>query len=277
MQQQAQMLKVHGLDMYVSSLGEGPPVLLLHGFPDSHSVWRHQMRALADAGYRAIAPDLRGYGRSQAPADVASYSIEHLRDDVTGLLDALGIGQVILVGHDWGAAVAWQVAMHAPGRVERLVALSVGHPAAFVSAGLVQRLRSFYMAIFAVPGLAERLLPLGDWWFMRRYISDAAQVAQWRSDFSVPGRLTAALNYYRANLKMAARRNWPPVTMPVLGVWSSRDAALTEEQMRGSASHVAGPFRYERIDGVDHWMQLAAPAQVNALLLDFFGQARREP
>jgi pimeloyl-ACP methyl ester carboxylesterase len=277
MQEQAQTLKVNGLDMYVSSLGEGPPVLLLHGFPDSHCVWRHQMQALADAGYRAIAPDLRGYGRTQAPADVSSYSIAHLRDDVTGLLDALGIDQVILVGHDWGAAVAWQVAMHAPGRVERLVALSVGHPGAFVSAGLVQRLISFYMAIFVVPGLAERVLPFGDWWFMRRYISDGAQVAQWRSDFSVPGRLTAALNYYRANFKMPARRNWPPVTMPVLGLWSSRDAALTEAQMRGSASHVAGPFRYERIDGADHWMQLAAPARVNALLLDFFGQGRREP
>lgn len=269
MEVQAQTLRVNGLDMFVASLGEGPAVLLLHGFPDSHRVWRHQMQPLADAGFRVIAPDLRGYGRTEAPADVRAYAIRHLRDDVIALLDALDIDKILLVGHDWGAVIAWQVCMDAPGRVERLVALSVGHPAAFRTAGLAQRLRSFYMLVFQPPGLAERLLTMGRWFFMRQYISDKAQVAQWKADFAAPGRLTAALNYYRANRRFFARRDWPPIEVPVLGIWSSRDRALTEGQMRGSAGFCRGTFRYERIDGADHWMQLAAPERVNALLLEF--------
>jgi pimeloyl-ACP methyl ester carboxylesterase len=269
----AQSLKVNGLAMNVADLGQGPAVLLLHGFPDNHNVWRHQMGALADAGYRVIAPDLRGYGRTEAPAAVSAYSIEHLRADVIALLDLLAIDKAVLVGHDWGAAVAWQVAIHAPERVERLVALSVGHPAAFLDAGLPQRLRSFYMLVFQARGLAERLLTFGDWFFMRQFTTDKAQIAGWRADFADRRRLTAALNYYRANLKLATRRHWPKVAVPVLGVWSSADPALTEAQMRGSANYVAAPFRYERIDGAGHWLQLEAPAQVNALLLGFLGEA----
>lgn len=265
----AQILKVNGLEMFVASLGEGPAVLLLHGFPDSHRVWRHQMQPLADAGYRVIAPDLRGYGRTEAPGDVGAYSVRHLRDDIIALLDALDIDKILLVGHDWGAVIAWQVCMHAPGRVERLVVLSVGHPAAFRTAGLAQRLKSFYMVVFQARGVAERLLTMGGWFFMRQYSRDQAQVAQWRADFAAPGRLTAALNYYRANQRFFARRDWPPVKVPVLGVWSSCDGALTEAQMRGSAGFVGASFRYERIDGADHWMQLAAPERVNTLLLEF--------
>jgi pimeloyl-ACP methyl ester carboxylesterase len=135
MEQQTRTVQVNGPDMYVASLGEGPVVVLLHGFPDSHAVWHMQMRALADAGFRAVAPDLRGYGRTSAPLDVVGYAIEHLRGDVVALLDALAIDKVSMVGHDWGAAIAWQVAIHAPERVERLVALSVGHPAAFLLPG----------------------------------------------------------------------------------------------------------------------------------------------
>ncbi len=269
---QTQTIKVNGLDMLVASAGVGPPVLLLHGFPDSHAVWRHQMPALADAGFHAIAPDLRGYGGTSAPADVGAYAVAFLVADVIALLDALGIAKVALVGHDWGAALAWQLAMHAPERVERLVVLSVGHPTAFGTAGLVQRLRSSYMALFMVRGLAERVLTMGDWFFMRLSTSNRELVAQWRADFSVPGRLTAALNYYRANAQGGAFST-RAVTMPVLGLWSSGDTALTEGQMRNSARYVDAPFRYERIDGADHWLQLGAPARVNALLVEFLSAA----
>jgi pimeloyl-ACP methyl ester carboxylesterase len=273
----AQRLTVNGLAMHVAELGEGPAVLLLHGFPDNHSVWRYQVAALADAGYRVIAPDLRGYGRSAAPPAVSAYSIDQLRADVIGLLDLLAIDKAVLVGHDWGAAVAWQVAIHAPERVERLVALSVGHPGAFLDAGLPQRLRSLYMVLFQARGLAERLLTFNDWFFMRQFTHDTEQIAGWRRDFADRRRVTAALNYYRANLKLAVRRHWPKVVVPVLGVWSSADPALTEAQMRGSGSYVAAPFRYARIDGAGHWLQLEAPAQVNALLLEFLGEGAPEP
>ncbi|MFL6706673.1 MAG: alpha/beta fold hydrolase, partial [Massilia sp.] len=156
---QTQLLKINGLELFVSSLGEGPAVLLLHGFPDSHQVWRHQLTALADAGFRAIAPDLRGYGRSRAPADTSAYQLDHLCADVLGILDALGISRVHLVGHDWGAAIAWQIAIRAPERVHSLVALSVGHPRAFSRAGVPQALRSSYMALFLMRGVAEMVMP----------------------------------------------------------------------------------------------------------------------
>ncbi|MET0855900.1 MAG: alpha/beta hydrolase [Telluria sp.] len=269
---QTQTLNVNGLEMLVATAGVGPTVLLLHGFPDSHAVWRHQMTALAGAGFRAIAPDLRGYGGTSAPPEVAAYAVAHLVADVIALLDALAIGKVALVGHDWGAALAWQVAMQAPERVERLVVLSVGHPTAFGTAGLAQRLRSSYMALFMVRGLAERMLTMGDWFFMRLSTSNRELVAQWRVDFAVPGRLTAALNYYRANARGAAFRR-RAVTMPVLGMWSSGDTALTEGQMRNSVRYVDAPFRYERIDGADHWLQLGAPARVNQLLVEFLSPA----
>ena len=277
MELQMRTVTVNGLAMFVASLGEGPAVLLLHGFPDSHAVWRKQMHALADAGYRVIAPDLRGYGRTDAPLAVSAYSIDTLRADVIALLDALAVDKVVLIGHDWGAAIAWQVAIHAPGRVHKLVALSVGHPGAFLDAGWPQRLRSLYMVVFQARGAAERLLTFGDWFFMRRMTRDSVQIAGWRKDFADRGRLTAALNYYRANLKLAARRAWPKVRVPVLGVWSSADPALTESQMRGSSNYVAAPFRYERIDGAGHWLQLEAPQRVNALLLGFLDDGAGQP
>lgn len=271
MQQIGQMLTVNGLQMYVVTEGPGPAVLLLHGFPDTHTVWRKQIGVLAAAGFRVIAPDLRGYGRTDAPAAVAAYAIEKLGEDVLGLLDALDIDKVLLVGHDWGAGLGWHLCMRAPARVERFVALSVGHPAALMGAGIAQRLRSFYMLVFQLRGIAEAMLRAGDWFFLRRYISDASQVAQWRQELSVPGRLSAALNYYRANARLGLVRQWPQVAVPVMGVWSDGDAALTEAQMRDSAKYVTAPFRYERIHGADHWLQLSAAGRVNELLLDYLG------
>jgi hypothetical protein len=150
--------------------------------------------------------------------------------------------------------------MHAPERVERLVALSVGHPTAFGTAGLAQRLRSFYMALFMVRGLAGRILTMGDWFFMPLSTSNRELVAQWRADFAVHGRRTAALNYYRAAARIGGAFRLQSVTMPVLGMWSSGDTALAEGQMRNWARYVDAPFRYERIDGADHWLQLGAPA-----------------
>ena len=265
-------LSVNGLRMHVMSAGEGPAVLLLHGFPDTHIVWRKQVAPLVDAGYRVIAPDLRGYGQTDAPSAVSAYRLEHICTDVLGLLDALGIARARLVGHDWGAVIGWMLCMQAPQRVEQYVALSVGHPAAFARAGLAQYLRSSYMLWFMTPFLAEKSLMAGDFYLMERFTTDRTQVRYWRKSLSEPGRMTAALNYYRANVLrgpvMAAESG--PVQVPVMGVWSNLDAALGEAQMRDSASYVDGGFRYERIEGADHWLQLTAAERVNALLLDFF-------
>jgi pimeloyl-ACP methyl ester carboxylesterase len=277
-------LRLNGLDYNVAEAGEGPPVLLLHGFPDSWRLWRHQIPALAEAGHRVIAPDLRGFGETARPAEVEAYKLRALVGDAVGLLDELGVERAAVVGHDWGAMVAWRVAMFAPDRVERLVAVSVGHPLASVAAGLPQRRLSWYVLWFLFPGVAERILPADDWAFFRRWAWDGIgpgedpdcdrQVA----DLSRPGALVAGLNWYRANTDPAAyvagdptRFSLPPVACPTMGVWSSDDMALTEEQMTGSARFVTGPWRYERLDGVDHWVPVHAPERLNGLLVDFLG------
>lgn len=285
MKETSAILSVNGLRMHVMSAGEGPAVLLLHGFPDTHVVWRKQVGPLVRAGYRVIAPDLRGYGQTDAPEAVAAYRTEHLVADVLALLDVMGILKARVVGHDWGALIGWVLCMDAPQRVEQYVALSVGHPAAFARAGIMQRLRSSYMLWFMTPVLAEKSLMAADFYAMRHFTTDPTQLSHWRRDLREPGRMTAALNYYRANVPHGFHLGGKtePVKVPVMGVWSERDPALTEEQMRASSQYVADTFRYERINGADHWLQLTAADQVNTLLLDFFASqpqataARAEP
>jgi pimeloyl-ACP methyl ester carboxylesterase len=271
MQHESTMLDVNGLRMHVVSAGQGPPVLLLHGFPDTSVVWRKQIGVLAEAGFRVIAPDLRGYGSTDAPPTVAAYTLEHLCADVLGLLDKLGIDKARVVGHDWGALIGWRLCMYAPHRVECFVALSVGHPHAIASAGLAQWLRLYYVLLFRVPWLAERTLRAGNWLVLRKMTRDRTQIGYWRRGLRPAGRLTAALNYYRANIGLGRARAWPAVSVPVMGVWSDGDPALGEQQMRGSARYALAGFRYERVEGADHWLQLTAPARVNELLIDFLG------
>lgn len=272
MKETSQILNVNGLRMHVMSAGKGPAVLLMHGFPDTHLVWRKQVGPLVNAGYRVIVPDMRGYGQTDAPGAVSAYRTRYICDDMLALLDAMGVPKARLVGHDWGALIGWLLCMRAPERFEQYVALSVGHPAAFARAGLMQRLRSSYMLWFMVPLLPEQSLSFNDFHAMRNFTRERGQHDIWRRSLREPGRLTAALNYYRANVPrmMLPGGKFDPVSVPVMGIWSSRDVALTEEQMRDSAQFVTGGFRYERIEGADHWLQLTAADQVNALLLDFF-------
>ena len=267
-------LDVHGLEFAVESEGDGPAVVLLHGWPDSHRLWRDQLPALHAAGFRTIAPDLRGMGDSAVPPEVEAYALPTLVGDVLGIMDALGVGRAHVVGHDWGAAVAWGLASFVPTRVERLVALSVGHPAAFRGAGLEQRQKSWYMLLFQFEGIAEEWLSADDFANFRDWARhpDADAVI---ADLRRPGALTAGLNWYRANVGpatlLAPPPDLPPVAAPTMGVWSSEDLALTERQMLDSARYVAGPWRYERIDGAGHWMQREATDALNRLLVDFLG------
>lgn len=275
MKEESLRLQVNGLHMHVRSVGQGPAVVLLHGFPDTHMVWRKQIGPLVKAGYRVLAPDLRGYGQTDAPEAVSAYRLEHVCADVLGMLDALGIARARIVGHDWGAVAGWMLCTDAPERVEQFVTLSVGHPAAFIHAGLDQKLRSAYLLWFMMPGLAEQSLRAADFYLMRHFTSDRTQVSYWRRSLVDPGRLTAALNYYRANVPRGftfASKN-DPVTVPTMGIWSSLDPVLGEQQMTDSTRYVSSSFRYERIDGADHWLQVTAAERVNALLLDFFAGA----
>jgi pimeloyl-ACP methyl ester carboxylesterase len=286
---------VNGVSIEYEVTGDGPPVVLLHGFPDSGRLWRHQVPALAQAGFRVIVPDMRGYGRSDKPAEVAAYRMDQLVGDVLAVMDAAGAERAHVVGHDWGAGVAWATALMAAERVDHLAALSVGHPATFFAddsaphekpsehhekafaqhqKSFEQHEKSWYMLLFQFSGIAEEWLTGNGWANFRAWIRhpDADAVV---AEIEANGSLTPALNYYRANMRpeffLQRPLEMPQVQAPTMGVWSSGDPALTEGQMIRSASQVAGPWRYERLDGPGHWMQLEAPETVNRLLIDFLG------
>ena len=272
----------HGdLTFNVAEVGSGPPVILLHGWPDSWHLWRSQMDALARSGHRVIAPDLRGFGQSDCPDDVDAYGLAHLIGDVFALMDELKIERAAVVGHDWGAAVGWLVATFMPQRVERLVAVSVGHPRAFVGAGFIQKQLSWYMLWFQFPGVAERGLAENDWELFRNWAhagsargSDDYMERQ-ITDLARPGRLSAGFNWYRANISPdtfagdGRGLDLPSVICPTMGVWSSGDMALSEVQMTGSEKFVSGPWRYERIEEDSHWIPVYASGQFNSLLVEF--------
>ncbi len=269
MQLETRRIDVNGLRMTVAVAGDGPDVLLVHGFPDTHRVWRHVIPALVAAGYRVIAPDTRGCGDTDMPAGVAAYRIDALVADLAGLLDALRVPKVRLVGHDWGAVEAWHLALAHPDRVDRLAALSVGHPAAYARGGLAQKLKGYYIVLMQARGLAERLVSRSDWRALGLVTRYPEEMPEWRAALSRPGRLTAGLNYYRANAGLLVPRRYSPVNVPVLGVWSSGDRFLTEQQMISSRSYVTGPWRYERIEDANHWIPLTAPDRLNPLLVEF--------
>ena len=188
-----------GVGIEYEVTGEGRPVVMIHGFPDTGRLWRHQVPALADAGFKVIVPDLRGYGRSDKPPAVHAYAIPAIAADVLAVMSDAGAERAHLVGHDWGAAVAWALAGLASERVDHLAVLSVGHPATFRSGGYEQHEKSWYMLLFQFPGVAEEWLSSDDWANFRawsRHPDADAVIAELRDN----GSLTPGLNYYRANL-----------------------------------------------------------------------------
>jgi pimeloyl-ACP methyl ester carboxylesterase len=261
-----------GIEFDVSGSVDGRPVVLVHGFPDSGRLWRHQVPALADAGFRVIVPDMRGAGRSDKPAGVDPYSVLFLAGDVMAVLDSLGIERAHVVGHDWGAGITWALGAVAGHRVDHLVAMSVGHPTSFRAAGLPQLAQSWYMLLFQFPEVAERWLSADDWANLREW-SHHPDIEGVIADLERNGSLAPGLCWYRANVPpetwVSPPLELPPVQAPTMGVWSTGDFALGEAQMTGSGDCCANGFRYERLEGVGHWLQLEAPDRVNALLVDF--------
>ena len=264
-----------GAELAVLDEGEGRPVLLIHGFPDSSALWRHQVPALAGAGMRAIAPDLRGFGESERPSEVADYRIGRSVADMVAVLDVAGVERAAVVGHDWGAGVAWALAAYVPDRVERLVAMSVGHPNAYGERTMASREKAWYMLLFQFEGVAEELLVRDDWALFREWTRGAGDTEPAIERLSRPGALTAGLNWYRASMhprfELKQRDPSPAVRAPVLGMWSTGDHYLLERSMLRSEAWVEGEWRYERIEDASHWMQLDQPERVNDLLLDFLG------
>jgi pimeloyl-ACP methyl ester carboxylesterase len=260
-----------GVSLHVEVAGEGPPVLLVHGFPDSGRLWRRQVGPLAESGRRVIVPDLRGMGASGRPEGVEAYRLTRVVADLLAVLDAAGAESADLVAHDWGAAAAWVLAALHPERVRSLAALSVGHPLASRPATLEMRQKAWYQLYFLFDE-AEELLLRDDAALLREWLGPATDRDRCVEDLRRPGALTAGLNYYRANVhprrELRERRTLPPVAAPVLGLWSTGDIYLAEEAMTRSAAYVTGRWRYERIEAATHWLQLDAPERVTALLLE---------
>ncbi|MGC1420647.1 MAG: alpha/beta fold hydrolase [Acidimicrobiales bacterium] len=263
----------HGeVELSVQVSGEGPTLLLLHGWPDSGALWDEMVPDFLNRGYRVAAPDLRGCGLSSKPTDTASYKMARLVGDVASIIDALGDESVTLVGHDWGAALAWSAATHLPERVNHLVALSVGHPTSFYSAGIEQQMRSWYMMLFSQEGLGEAFLRRNDYEAIRRW-SGHPHAQQVIERLERDGQMSAHLRWYRANVPLDAfvvdPPQLPPLDVPVLGIWSSADPALTERQMTRSGPYCARGFTYVRLEGPGHWMMLEVPHDVSREILNF--------
>ncbi|OGK85667.1 MAG: hypothetical protein A2050_02440 [Candidatus Rokubacteria bacterium GWA2_73_35] len=272
----------NGVRLHAVVAGQGPLVVLLHGFPEFWYSWRHQIPALAAAGFRVVAPDLRGYNDSDKPPGVPAYRMTELVEDVAGLVRALGAGPAAIVGHDWGGAVAYAMAMLRPELVARLAVLNCPHPAAFARAiwggDLEQLRRSWYMFFFQLPDAPEALLAAREFRLLRRLAWDHARpgtftrrdVVRYVEAFAKPGALTGALNWYRAMFRRPqAGRRYPPIAAPTLVIWGTADHFLGPALLGGMRRHFGGPFRLVRLPGVSHWVQQEAPARVNALLLRF--------
>ena len=266
----------NALRFHLEETGDGPAVLFLHGFPDTGEVWRHQVPPLAQAGFRVIVPDLRGRGRSERPADVGAYALPELVADATGILDALAVERAHVVGHDWGAALAWVIAALAPQRVNRLVVMSVGFPGA-IRPDRHALEQGWYRLLFLFPE-AEDVLLRDDAYLLRILIAGAPDADRYLDLFTDPTALTAGLNWYRANspvanLPGADAPRLPPVAATTLGLYGDSDPYLTEPAMLASERFVTGGWHYQRIDDAGHWPQLEQPDRVNQLLLDFLGSA----
>lgn len=248
----------------------GPVVVLLHGFPQRVNSWDSVIGRLTAQGYRCLAPDQRGYSPGARPSRRRDYRMFKLADDARALIEASGAQRAHVVGHDWGAAVAWAVAARLPSRLASLSALSVPHPAALLKAIPTSRqgLASWYMYFFQLPRVPERFFPLSRW--LQRGGQTPALAERDVRAMSKPGALTAAMNWYRAVPMLDMRRVGDKISVPTMHVWSDGDRYLLEKAARNSGKYVTADYRFEILPGVSHWMPEEQPDAVADLLLDWF-------
>ncbi|WP_436499407.1 alpha/beta fold hydrolase [Actinokineospora sp. HUAS TT18] len=249
------------------------PVLLLHGFPQASTEWVHQVAELGRSGFHAVAPDQRGYSPGCRPPDVADYKMDELIGDVIAIADELGWSRFDLVGHDWGAAVAWHTAAEHPERLRSLTAVSAPHPAAIARAYKEdedQRLRSQYISVFHERSAEKRLLADNGAALRQlfEYRPPRSHIDDYISRLSEDGAMTAALNWYRA-----MKWNVPPdaVSVPTMFVWGTEDVAFGSTAALGCDKWVTGAYRFEMLEDLTHWIPEEAPEALTALLLDHLG------
>jgi pimeloyl-ACP methyl ester carboxylesterase len=275
-----QTVRANGIDFNVATAGAGHKLALcLHGFPESSFSWRFQIPLLAAMGYLVWAPDLRGYGKSTRPIGVSAYRLEILEEDVAALIEASGAKEVVLIGHDWGALIAWNYAMFGRIPIAKLIIMNVPHPA-LAQKGLRtlrQLAKSWYIFFFQLPLLPEWGLARNDYAAIAQAFRAMAvdktrfprEVLRVYQDAAAqPGALTAMLNYYRAlvrGLGRTRRRGMPKIDVPTLMIWGEVDSALGKELSYGTNVHVTDlTLRY--LPNVSHWVQQEAPETVNAMI-----------
>lgn len=286
----------NGIRLHYAESGAGDDlVILLHGFPEFWYSWRHQLVHLGRR-YHVVAPDMRGYNLSDKPTRVEDYSVDVLAEDVVGLIDYFGASRAGVVGHDWGAGVAWAVAQKHPERLSKLAVLQVP-PAAAWRANLTGRqlLCSWYMFFFQLPRLPESFIRRNDFAGLDRVFKEKvarrgsftdADIAAYREALRQPGALTSAINYYRANvfrLLRGARRGNVDATdkaaeqqdgrirVPTLFIFGEQDFAIIPATVRGLGKYIDAPYREVRIPDSGHWVQNEAVDEVNAALMEFLG------
>lgn len=265
-------------DVIDAGPADGPVAVLLHGFPEQNTMWQPVIDRLTAQGYRCLAPLQRGYSPGARPTRRRDYRDTELGQDITTLIDASGAQRVHLVGHDWGAAVAWYFAQQWPDRLLSLTALSVPHPAAFLKALRTSRqaLASWYMLFYQLPRIPEWYVQHGRGkfsvpGFLESRSAHAPQLAQAEATaMAEPGALTAALNWYRAMFLSNPRETGRKVTVPTMYVWSDGDIMLLEKGARLCGDYVVGEYRFEPLNGVSHWILDEQPDKLSDLLLDWF-------
>jgi pimeloyl-ACP methyl ester carboxylesterase len=280
-------IQTNGVALHAVTAGpeDGDPVVLLHGFPEFWYAWHRQIPALADAGYRVVAPDMRGYNCSDKPEGVAAYHVDELVGDVAGLVGAFDRESAHVVGHDWGGLVAWQTAIDRPDIVDHLTILNAPHPSAYERAlrsSLSQLRKSWYVGFFQLPVLPELSLGTNDFDFVDRVLAESTvrpdaftetDIGYYKRALARPGARTAALNYYRAiarrNAKLTLTRGGVgdlPVRAPTLLIWGEQDQAL-DVSLTENLDQWVPDIRVDRLPDASHWVQFDAPERVSDLLL----------
>jgi pimeloyl-ACP methyl ester carboxylesterase len=256
--------------------GEGPLIVLLHGFPEFWFGWRRQIEPLVAAGFRVVAPDTRGYNLSSKPDGFEAYAVDLLAADIRDLVKERGAESALLVGHDWGGSIAWTVAMNHPEVVDRLAILNAAHPRR-LSEGLhhpSQLRRSWYFFFFATPGLPEDVVHARDWHFFRHFLHDASP--PYTEAWSQPGAAAAMINYYRASVRQSQKEavaKLRPISAPTLVIWGERDSYLDSDLAEPDHDDVPNLDHVERLPDASHWVHHDEAERVNQLLTDFFAPA----
>ncbi|MEM5785694.1 MAG: alpha/beta hydrolase [Syntrophobacteraceae bacterium] len=277
------LIGVNGIRLHLVQAGDkdGPLVILLHGFPEFWYGFRRQISSLAKGGYRVWCPDQRGYNLSEKPEGVTSYGLDHLAGDVLALIEGAGEKKAFLIGHDWGAVVAWYLAMQYPRHSRAVVAINGPHPGIMhrvIRNSFSQMIRSSYALAFQIPRLPETIMRLGNWWGMVQSMEKSSRPETfspkdfvfYREAWGREGAITAMLNWYRAFFRAPPRFSPEAIKVPLMLIWGARDQFLTTEVARASIEQCEGG-RLVMLPDATHWVHHEEPELVNRLIVQFLG------